>query len=115
MRLLLLWYLRVCQSRVVRFEVVDDALGRSGQGDAAHQQYKQHHIWECGCQVHHLQCAHTGNYDVMNFKIKPTRSCFRCFAHLSSGLDSLPDTEVTDEPDGRETQSQLPADWTQFI
>lgn len=37
------------------------------------------------------------------------------FAHLSSGLDPLPDAEVTDEPDSGKTKSQLPADWTQFI
>lgn len=40
-----------------------------------------------------------------------------CFddAHLSGGLDSLPDTEVADEPDDAKTQSQLPADWTQLV
>lgn len=36
-------------------------------------------------------------------------------AHLSRGLDSLPDAEVTDEPDGGQTQSQPPADWTQLV
>lgn len=51
-------YLWVCQASVVGFEVVDDALGRSGQGGTAHQQHKQHDIWEGGCQVHHLECTH---------------------------------------------------------
>lgn len=50
-------YLWVCQAGVVGFEVVDDALARSGQGDAAHQKHKQHDIWEGGCQVHHLECT----------------------------------------------------------
>lgn len=36
-------------------------------------------------------------------------------AHLSRGLDSLPDAEVTDEPDGGQTQGQPPADWTQLV
>lgn len=30
--------------------------------------------------------------------------------HLSGRLDSLPDAEVADKPDGGQTQSQLPAD-----
>lgn len=37
------------------------------------------------------------------------------FLHLSSGLDSLPDAEVTDEPDDGQTQSQLPADRAQLV
>lgn len=46
---------------MVGFEVVDDALGCSGQGGTAHQQHKQHDIWEGGCQVHHLECTqHAG-------------------------------------------------------
>lgn len=50
-------YLWVRQAGDVGFEVVDDALGRSGQGGTAHQQHKQHDIWEGGCQVHHLECT----------------------------------------------------------
>lgn len=36
-------------------------------------------------------------------------------AHLSRRLDSLPDTEVTDEPDDSQAQGQPPTDWTQFV
>lgn len=36
-------------------------------------------------------------------------------AHLPGGLHSLPDTEVADEPDGSQAESQLPADGTQLI
>lgn len=50
-------YLWVCQAGVVGFEVVDDALCGSRQSGTAHQQHKQHDIWEGGCQVHHLQCT----------------------------------------------------------
>ena len=50
-------YLWVRQAGVVGFEVVDDALGRPGQGGTAHQQHKQHDIWKGGCQVHHLECT----------------------------------------------------------
>lgn len=50
-------YLWVRQAGDVGFEVVDDALGRSGQGGTTHQQHKQHDIWEGGCQVHHLECT----------------------------------------------------------
>lgn len=50
-------YLWVCQAGVVGFEVVDDALGRSRQCGTAHQQHKQHDIWEGGRQVHHLECT----------------------------------------------------------
>lgn len=50
-------YLWVCQAGGVRLEVVDDALGRPRQGGTAHQQHKQHDIWEGGCQVHHLECT----------------------------------------------------------
>lgn len=48
-------YLWVCQTGVVGFEVVDDALACTGQGDTAHQEHKQHDVWEGGCQVHHLE------------------------------------------------------------
>lgn len=44
---------------MVGFEVVDDALDGSGQGGTAHQQHKQHDIWEGGRQVHHLEGTHT--------------------------------------------------------
>lgn len=53
-------YLWVRQAGVVRFEVVDDALGRSRQGGTTHQQHKQHDIWEGGRQVHHLECTQRG-------------------------------------------------------
>lgn len=36
-------------------------------------------------------------------------------AHLPGGLHALPDAEVTDEPNGGEAQSQLPADRTQLV
>lgn len=43
---------------MVGFEVVDDALGRSGESGTAHQQHKQHDVWKGGCQVHHLEGTH---------------------------------------------------------
>lgn len=43
------------------------------------------------------------------------KQCYQIAADLSSGLHALPDTKVADEPDDGQTQSQLPADWTQLI
>lgn len=56
-------YLWVCQAGVVGFEVVDDALACSRQGDAAHQKHKQHNVWEGGRQVHHLECTQGCGHD----------------------------------------------------
>lgn len=47
-------YLWVCQTSDVGFEVVNDSLARSWEGDAAHQEHKQHDVREGGCQIHHL-------------------------------------------------------------
>lgn len=37
------------------------------------------------------------------------------FPHLPGGLDSLPDTEVNQDPDSHQTQHHLPVDLTRFI
>ncbi len=64
----------------------------------------------CHCLVV-VKCSHKKQI----YQVKNKRDVGVFSAHLSGGLDSLPDTEVTDEPDDGQTQSQLPADWTQLV
>lgn len=60
-----------------------------------------------------VKCSHQKQIYQLKKKTKHDVGVFS--AHLSGGLDSFPNTEVTDEPDDGQTQSQLPADWTQLV